>query len=77
MVPERELIAEYLGRPDDIIETPTPAQRIIYGETRRRIPLLWDVDNPVMSGLVAKPGLVHAERGGPAAVLLRSHPGAD
>ncbi|MBW2508970.1 MAG: 2-oxoacid:acceptor oxidoreductase family protein, partial [Deltaproteobacteria bacterium] len=52
LVPERELIAEYLGRPDDIIETPTPAQRIIYGETRRRIPLLWDVDNPVMSGLV-------------------------
>ena len=52
MVPERELIAEYLGRPDDIIETPTPAQKIIYGETRRRIPLLWDVDNPVMAGLV-------------------------
>jgi pyruvate-ferredoxin/flavodoxin oxidoreductase len=52
MVPERELIAEYLGRPDDVIETPTPAQKIIYGETRRRIPLLWDVDNPVMSGLV-------------------------
>ncbi len=52
MVPERELIAEYLGQPDDIIETPTPAQKIIYGENRRRIPLLWDVDNPVMSGLV-------------------------
>jgi pyruvate-ferredoxin/flavodoxin oxidoreductase len=51
-VPERELIAEYLGRPDDVIETPTPAQRIIYGDTRRRIPLLWDVDNPVMAGLV-------------------------
>ncbi|MHC4991125.1 MAG: 2-oxoacid:acceptor oxidoreductase family protein, partial [Planctomycetota bacterium] len=51
-VPERELIAEYLGRPDDVIECPTPAQRIIYGETRRRIPLLWDVDNPVMAGLV-------------------------
>jgi pyruvate-ferredoxin/flavodoxin oxidoreductase len=51
-VPERELIAEYLGRPDDLIETPTPAQRIIYGEQRRRIPLLWDVDNPVMAGLV-------------------------
>jgi pyruvate-ferredoxin/flavodoxin oxidoreductase len=52
MVPERALIAEYLGRPDDIIETPTAAQRIIYGDTRRRIPQLWDVDNPVMAGLV-------------------------
>ncbi len=51
-LPERELIREYLGRPDDIIDTPTPAQRIIYGDTRRRIPELWDVDNPVMAGIV-------------------------
>ncbi len=51
-VPERELIAEYLGRPDDVIETPTPAQRLIYGDTRRRIPELWDVDTPLMAGLV-------------------------
>lgn len=52
MIPERELIAEYLGSPDDIIDTPTPAQKIIYGATRRRIPELWDVDNPVMAGIV-------------------------
>ncbi|KRP13743.1 MAG: pyruvate ferredoxin oxidoreductase [Sphingobacteriales bacterium BACL12 MAG-120813-bin55] len=51
-VPERELIREFLGRPDDIIDTPTPAQRIIYGEQRRRIPELWDVDNPMMAGIV-------------------------
>lgn len=51
-VPERDLIAEFLGRPDDIIECPTPAQKMIYGETRRRIPALWDVDNPVTSGVV-------------------------
>ncbi|MGC9451111.1 MAG: 2-oxoacid:acceptor oxidoreductase family protein [Oceanipulchritudo sp.] len=51
-VPERELIAEYLGRPDDIIKTPTPAQEIMYGKTRRRVPILWDVDNPVLSGPV-------------------------
>lgn len=52
LLPERELIKEYLGRPDDIIDTPTPAQKIIYGDTRRRIPELWDVDNPVMAGIV-------------------------
>ncbi len=52
LLPERELVAEYLGRPEDLIETPTPAQRILYGETRRRIPVLWDVDNPIMAGLV-------------------------
>ncbi len=51
-LPERELIKEYLGRPDDIIETPTPAQKIIYGDQRRRIPELWDVDNPMMAGIV-------------------------
>ncbi|MGH0030180.1 MAG: 2-oxoacid:acceptor oxidoreductase family protein [Myxococcota bacterium] len=52
LAPERELIAEYLGRPDDVIDTPTAAQRILYGDRRRRIPELWDVDNPVMSGVV-------------------------
>ncbi|MCI0506993.1 MAG: 2-oxoacid:acceptor oxidoreductase family protein [Gammaproteobacteria bacterium] len=52
LAPERELIATFLGKPDDIIETPTPAQKIIFGETRRRIPELWDVDNPVMAGIV-------------------------
>ncbi|MEQ9403911.1 MAG: 2-oxoacid:acceptor oxidoreductase family protein [Cyclobacteriaceae bacterium] len=51
-VPERALIKEFLGRPDDIIDTPTPAQKIIYGDKRRRIPELWDVDNPLMAGIV-------------------------
>jgi pyruvate-ferredoxin/flavodoxin oxidoreductase len=52
MLPERDLIAEFLGRPDDIIDTPTPAQRILFGAQRRRIPELWTVDNPVMIGTV-------------------------
>jgi len=52
LLPERELIAEYLGKPDDIIACPTGAQKILYGTTRRRIPELWSVDNPVMSGVV-------------------------
>jgi len=51
-VPERALIKEFLGRPDDIIPTPTPAQKIIFGDERRRIPELWDVDNPMMAGIV-------------------------
>ena len=51
-LPERNLIRDYLGRPDDIIETPTPAQKIIYGDQRRRIPEVWDVDNPMMAGIV-------------------------
>ena len=51
-VPERELIAEYLGQPADIIDCPTPAQRLIYGATRRRIPEVWTVDNPILAGPV-------------------------
>ncbi|MDD2702097.1 MAG: 2-oxoacid:acceptor oxidoreductase family protein, partial [Sideroxydans sp.] len=50
LVPERALVDEYLGHSDDIIDTPTPGQRLIYGDKRRRVPLLWDVDNPVSSG---------------------------
>ncbi len=52
LLPERELIREYLGSPGDIIDTPTPAQKIIYGDKRRRIPELWTVDDPVMAGVV-------------------------
>jgi pyruvate-ferredoxin/flavodoxin oxidoreductase len=51
-LPERELIAEYLGKPSDIIDTPTPGQELIFGKKRRRIPELWNVDNPVMAGVV-------------------------
>ena len=49
-IPERELIMEFLGKPDDIIATPTPAQKMLFGEKRRRIPRVWDVDNPMISG---------------------------
>jgi len=52
MVPERELIEEFCGRPDDIIDCPTPAQKLLYGEKRRRVPELWSVDNPLQSGVV-------------------------
>ena len=51
-VPERDLIEEFLGRPDDIIDSPTPAQKMVYGEKRRRVPEVWDVDNPMLSGSV-------------------------
>ena len=49
---EPELIREYLGDPSDIIDTPTPAQRMTFGEKRRRIPELFTVDYPAMLGTV-------------------------
>ncbi|MBK1681917.1 2-oxoacid:acceptor oxidoreductase family protein [Rhodocyclus tenuis] len=51
-LPERELVAEFLGRPDDLIDSPTPAQQMIYGPKRRRVPAIWDVDTPMVSGVV-------------------------
>jgi pyruvate-ferredoxin/flavodoxin oxidoreductase len=50
--PERELVKEFLGDPSDFIESPTPAQQMVFGETRRRIPELFDYDYPAMLGVV-------------------------
>jgi pyruvate-ferredoxin/flavodoxin oxidoreductase len=51
-LPERELVADYLGKPEDLIDTPTPAQAMLYGPKRRRVPALWDVDVPLLTGSV-------------------------
>ena len=51
-LPERELVKEFLGDPADLIESPTPAQKLVFGEMRRRIPEMFDVDNPTMIGVV-------------------------
>ena len=49
---ESELIREYLGAPEDIIECPTEAQRVLFGPTRRRVPKMMDLKNPVLLGPV-------------------------
>ncbi len=49
-LPERELIAEFLGLADDIIPTPTPAQEILFGKSRRRVPEPWSIDQPTQLG---------------------------
>jgi len=51
-MPEKELVKEFLGDPSDIIESPTPAQKWVFGERRRRIPELFDLDYPAMLGTV-------------------------
>ena len=50
--PESELIRQYLGAPDDVIECPTESQRILFGRTRRRVPKMIDLANPVLLGPV-------------------------
>jgi len=49
---ESELIREYLGAPDDIIDCPTEAQRALFGPTRRRVPKMMDLANPILLGPV-------------------------
>ena len=49
---ESELIREFLGAPDDLIQCPTESQRILFGPTRRRVPRMIDLTNPVLLGPV-------------------------
>ena len=49
---EAELIREFLGSPDDIIDCPTESQRVLFGPTRRRVPRMIDLTNPVLLGPV-------------------------
>jgi pyruvate-ferredoxin/flavodoxin oxidoreductase len=49
---ESELIRLYLGAPDDIIDCPTESQRALFGPTRRRVPRMIDLTNPVLLGPV-------------------------
>ena len=51
-LPERALIKEFLGSPSDRIASPTPAQRLVFGDMRRRIPESFDFDYPAMLGVV-------------------------
>ena len=49
---EAALIREFLGAPDDIIQCPTESQRLLFGPTRRRVPPMIDLKNPVLLGPV-------------------------
>jgi pyruvate-ferredoxin/flavodoxin oxidoreductase len=49
---ESDLIREYLGAPDDVIDCPTEAQRVLFGPNRRRVPKMMDLTNPILLGPV-------------------------
>jgi pyruvate-ferredoxin/flavodoxin oxidoreductase len=52
LAPEADFLREYLGAAGDIIECPTPAQRELFGPTRRRVPQMMDLKNPILLGPV-------------------------
>lgn len=49
-LPPGELISRYLGAPGDDITSPTAAQRLLFGDRRRRVPRWHDPDHPVLLG---------------------------
>jgi pyruvate-ferredoxin/flavodoxin oxidoreductase len=49
---EADLIREFIGRSDDIIECPTEAQKELFGPTRRRVPEVYNLMEPIMIGTV-------------------------
>ncbi len=49
---ESELMRQFLGAHDDTIDCPTPAQRELFGPTRRRVPRMIDLKNPMLLGPV-------------------------
>ena len=52
MLPEDDLIREFLGDSCDTIDSPTKAQALMFGKTRRRIPEIFDLDRPAILGTV-------------------------
>lgn len=50
--PESDLIREFLGRPDDMIDSQTPMQKELFGAKRRRVPQVMDLKNPLLVGPV-------------------------
>ena len=43
-------VTGFLGSARQHIESPTPAQKMLFGETRRRLPAWHDLDEPVLTG---------------------------
>src|SRR5437762_3558254 len=52
LAPEAELLREFLGAADEMIDCPTPAQRELFGLKRRRVPEMMDLKNPLLLGPV-------------------------
>ncbi len=49
---ESELMRQFLGDHNEIIDSPTPAQQELFGPTRRRVPRMMDLKNPMVLGPV-------------------------
>ena len=53
-MPAAERLRSFLGDADDLLPSPTPAQQIVFGKSRRRIPNRYNFDFPSLSGMQKK-----------------------
>ncbi len=58
----KERAAEYLGDPDGLIDAPTPAQTLVFGKKRRRVPRWMNTDLPTLIGAVKDNRFLDQER---------------
>ena len=56
-LPSAKLLEDFLGRPDDRVTCTTQAEKLLFGDERRRIPCWHDPDRPVMLGGVQPTGI--------------------
>ena len=54
-LPAKELISNFLGRAEERIDTPTIAQEILFGTTRRQLPRWHDLERPLLQGAMQTP----------------------
>jgi pyruvate-ferredoxin/flavodoxin oxidoreductase len=49
--PKQQTLRQFLGDPDEQIACPTPAQKMLFGDTRRRLPNWFNFDFPTVNGV--------------------------
>ncbi|NOQ79733.1 MAG: hypothetical protein GQ546_10075 [Gammaproteobacteria bacterium] len=56
-LPSAELVKQFIGRADELIKSPSTAQKQLFSEQRRRIHNWHDLDRPVLQGALQEPQL--------------------
>ena len=57
ILPSREFLNEYLGKAEDLVSCISPAEKLLFGDKRRRVPRWHDPDRPVLMGGIQPTGI--------------------
>lgn len=55
LLPTAATVRQYLGQPNDFIDSPSPAQALLFGARRRRVVRWHDLDRPLLIGAAQGP----------------------